>query len=124
MGVIEMFSFELRIAEDHREFHIRDLGSVLPACLPNAGRRTTEPVNLMGSITLGATLREMATFKLPPVRIALETQALLYLMKQLDAVDVNARTNDEIRQRSRAVKAQEASFRGSRVRGLKNSGFV
>lgn len=106
------------------EFHIRDLEAVLPTCLPSAGRRTAEPVNLMGCITLGATLREIATYKLAPVRIAPETQALLYLMKQLDVVDVNARTNDELRQRSRAVKAQEASFRGSRVRGLKNSGFV
>jgi hypothetical protein len=108
----------------YQEYHLRDLESALPACLPSAARRSAEPVNLMGCITLAATLREIAMFKLSPVRIAPETPGLLYLMKQLDVVEVNLRTNDALRDRSRAVKMQETSFRGSRARGLKNSGFV
>ena len=125
MGLVFFFIYlALLTARYQKEYHLRDLESALPACVPNAARRSAEPVNLMGCITLAATLREIALFKLSPVRIAPETPGLLYLMKQLDEVEVNLRTRDALRDRSRAVKMQETSFRGSRARGLKNSGFV
>jgi hypothetical protein len=99
------------------------LKAILPGCLPNIKKRSTARINLMGYIALAARMRDIPKFNMPATTEAPEAETLGYLLNQLSTIEINTMANNQLRQRSRLVRASELKFHKARVRALENSGF-
>jgi hypothetical protein len=106
------FTYLLIYRTKSPEFHLRDLKTILPSCLPKNG----EMVNIMGCIAMAARMRDLIKFRTP--QVAPEPERMDYLLKQLASIEVSTTTSDELHQRSRSLKAREIDFSKSRARAL------
>jgi hypothetical protein len=74
----------------------------------------------MGCIALAAQMREIMKFRTPPTRDVPKPERLGYLLKQLTSIEVN---EEQLRNRSLALKTQEIKFRESGQRALRQIGI-
>jgi hypothetical protein len=76
----------------------------------------------MGCIALAAWMQDMTRFRTP--QAALEPEATAYLLNQLESIELSKLATDQLRQRSRQLKAAEEKDRESRRKALKMSGLI
>jgi hypothetical protein len=75
----------------------------------------------MGCIALAAWMQEITRLRTP--QAAPEPEAMPYLLNQLESIELSKTATDQLRQRSRQLKAAEEKDRESRRKALTMSGL-